>query len=368
MTRQLRPGPRLGLRLRLRLQALLDALWYGEYRWAWPLWPLLPPAWLFRGGVALRRLLYFIRVLPTRKASVPVIVVGNLSAGGCGKTPLVIWLSEHLRRRGYKPGIVSRGYGGAVDRRGIGRRRPQQARPDSNPYLVGDEPVLLATRSACPVAVARKRAQAARELAQYRQCDIVLCDDGLQHYGLRRDLEIAVIDGERRFGNGHGLPAGPLREPVSRLARCDLLVTRGEARRDERRRARMHKYLGEEFVMQYHAGPLKSLADDRAATPEEFRDRRLHAVAGIAVPERFFAALTEGGLEIHKHIFPDHHPYRQEDFDFVRAGDAIIMTEKDAVKCRSLDLANAWYMPIEARLAEEFARRFDHLLQEKING
>ena len=340
-------GRRAQRRLSLSVRSFFESLWFGERRHALP---LLPFAFLFRVVVALRRLLYAVRVLPVTKLPVPVIVVGNLTVGGSGKTPLIIWLSEHLRRHGYKPGIVSRGYGG-----GKKRRRPQQVRADSNPYAVGDEAVLLAARSACPVAVARKRAQAGLELARYRQCDIILCDDGLQHYALHRDVEIAVIDGERRFGNGYSLPAGPLREPRRRLARCDLLVAKGEALRHE-------------FPMRYRAGPLKSLRDDSVMELQQLQQRPLHAVAGIAYPERFFSTLKQAGLEARQHVFPDHHPYRQADFDFVREGEAILMTEKDAVKCRSLTLPDAWYVPIEAEMTEAFVVRFNNMLQEKIGG
>ncbi|MGI9229254.1 MAG: tetraacyldisaccharide 4'-kinase [Gammaproteobacteria bacterium] len=328
------------------LQRAVESLWYGGNRAAIL---LVPFAWVFRGLVGLRRLFYVVGVLPVKRVPVPVIVVGNLTVGGCGKTPLVLWLSDYLRRRGYRPGIISRGYGGGK------YQRPQQVQPDSDPDSVGDEAVLLAARSGCPVAVGRQRALAALELVKHEQCDIILSDDGLQHYALRRDLEIAVIDGDRRFGNGYSLPAGPLREPISRLARCDIRVARGKAGRHE-------------FLMQYRAGRLQSLAGDSTMLLQALQGGPVHAVAGIGNPGPFFSSLRQAGLEITHHIFPDHHRYQQVDFSFAGDGAPIIMTEKDAIKCRRLNLARAWYLPIEAQLAEAFVVRFDRLLEEKIRG
>jgi len=204
----------------MSLHRLASRLWYGRH----PLsYLLLPLSWLYRAWIFLRRLLYLSGILAVREVPVPVIVVGNLTVGGTGKTPLVIWLAAFLKKQGYHPGIISRGY------KGLEARAPQQVQPDSKPEAVGDEALLIARRSAVPVFVSTKRHLAARALLAHKQCDVLICDDGLQDYGLKRDIEIVVIDGERRFGNRRCLPAGPLREPLGRLAAFDLRVGNSRA-------------------------------------------------------------------------------------------------------------------------------------------
>ena len=201
----------------------LEKRWYST---STPLL-LLPFEWLFRLLVLLRRLAFRLGLKPSYALPVPVIVVGNISVGGTGKTPLVVWLVSLLRKAGYHPGIVSRGYGGKAE------RWPQQVRPDSDPQTVGDEPVMLAQRCACPIVAAPDRVAAAKLLLKHTKCDLIITDDGLQHYRLKRDIEIVVVDGERRFGNGHCLPAGPLREPQSRLAEVDFVIANGLAGRGD---------------------------------------------------------------------------------------------------------------------------------------
>jgi len=324
----------------------LDTLWYGDQPLARVLAPL---GWVYGGVAWLRRTAYRAGILPVRRVDVPVIVVGNLTVGGTGKTPLVIWIVEFLKGQGYRPGIVSRGYGGTVT------KFPQQVRPDSNPDLVGDEPVLLAQRTGCPVATSPRRWQAARELVKHTACDVLVCDDGLQHYALHRDIDIAVIDGDRRFGNGRCLPAGPLREDVSRLAGVDMIVANAKAGRSE-------------FLMEYESLALRSLRDDtRRADIDDFRGREVHAVAGIGNPGRFFSLLRSRELHVLKHEFPDHHRFRREDLEF---GDdlPVVMTEKDAVKCRAFAGEDFWYLPIEARMSPAFQHRFAVLLKEISNG
>jgi tetraacyldisaccharide 4'-kinase len=324
----------------------LDTLWYGEHPLATVLAPL---GWIYGGCAWLRRMAYRVGILPARRVDVPVIVVGNLTVGGTGKTPLVIWIVEFLKSEGYRPGIVSRGYGGTVT------RYPQQVRPDSNPDLVGDEPVLIAQRTGCPVATSPRRWQAARELVKHTPCDILVCDDGLQHYALHRDIDIAVIDGDRRFGNGRCLPAGPLREQPSRLESVDMIVANAKAGRAE-------------FLMEYEPLALRSLQDDaRRLDIESLRGRQVHAVAGIGNPSRFFSWLRSREVHIIKHEFPDHHRFEAEE---VRFGDdlPVVMTEKDAVKCRSFAGDDMWYLPIEARMSPAFQHRLGVLLKEISDG
>jgi tetraacyldisaccharide 4'-kinase len=297
---------------------------------------LLPLSWLFRAIVAFRRGCYRLRNRAMPRASVPVVVVGNISIGGTGKTPLVIWLAELLKARGHQPGIISRGYGGRAT------RWPQLVSSESDPALVGDEPVVIARRTGCPMAVGPRRVEAAQGLLSARRCDVLISDDGLQHYALTRDVEIAVIDGERGLGNGWCLPAGPLREPISRLREVDFVVTNGVA---ERGRYAM-SVSGDEAVNLRDAGLHRPL--------QSFVDERPHAVAGIGNPARFFAMLARCGLAVETHAFPDHHRYATDDLEF---GDErpVLMTEKDAVKCRAFARPHHWYVPVSARLDERFA-------------
>jgi len=245
---------------------LIEDLWYGKH----PLSIMLVPlGWCYQLLMTLRHLLYQSGILPTQRLDIPVIVVGNIVAGGTGKTPLVIWLAAYLKEQGYRPGIVSRGYKSKV------KQWPQQVRIDSNPELVGDEPVLLARRTNCPVAIAPNRYIAAEALVEHEQVDIIVCDDGLQHYALERDIEIAVIDGVRRHGNGRCLPAGPLREPVGRLKNVDMIVCNNGAVRGE-------------FEMEYMPQQLCSVMDEnKRCDVEQFQNQSIHAVAGIGNPAKF---------------------------------------------------------------------------------
>jgi tetraacyldisaccharide 4'-kinase len=317
----------------------LDDIWYGRSPWTLM---LLPLTGLYCAVIGLRRLAYRWGLLRTRRLPVPVIVVGNISVGGTGKTPLIAWLAEFLRAQGYRPGLVARGYGGAA------KHWPQQVRPDSDPRAVGDEPVLLARLTGCPMAVAPDRVAAARALLEHSACDVILSDDGLQHYALGRDIEIAVIDGVRRFGNGHCLPAGPLREPVRRLASVDLTVCNGLAATGE-------------FAMTVQADTAVNLSTGERRPLKQFRGGRISAIAGIGRPERFFQALRQHGLEIEARAFPDHHAYRPEDLGF--AGHALLMTEKDAVKCLRFARPHFWAITVRTELSPEFGARVLGLLR-----
>ncbi len=324
----------------------IENIWYTKH----PLGVLLTPfSWIYTLIIVLRRLCYQSGLIAVNQIDAPVIIVGNITVGGTGKTPLVILLAEYFRNKGFNPGIVSRGYGAELS------GKTQQVRPDSDPALVGDEPVLIAKRTNCPVAIAVQRRKAAEELIEHSDCDLILCDDGMQHYSLGRDLEIAVIDGQRRFGNQHCLPAGPLREPISRLDTVDFVVSKYIAGRHE-------------YKMEYSYGDLVSLVDSTKTIPvSSLLDQSVHAIAGIGNPDRYFSYLRNQKLKLIMHEFPDHYPYTPEDINF-NDGLPVVMTEKDAVKCASYATKLHWYLPISAALPESFTYRLDTLMKEIING
>jgi tetraacyldisaccharide 4'-kinase len=321
--------------------------WYCISFWHILLWPI---SLLFGLASRIRHCCYGLGLLESISLPVTVIVVGNLSVGGTGKTPLVIWLAEFLRAHGYHPCVISRGYGGRAV-------QPQSVSAASDPALVGDEAVLMARRLRCPVWVGADRVSVARALLSARpDCNIILSDDGLQHYRLRRDIEIAVVDGDRRFGNGLLLPAGPMREPKSRLKRVDAIVINGgEVRANE-------------YSMQLVGNEFRRLQDPSfTATATDFVGKRVHAIAGIGHPARFFDYLRAKGVQLTEHPYPDHHPYRPEDLQFAGA-EAILMTEKDAVKCVAFNLQNAWYLPVICELAPAFGNDILQLLKVIENG
>lgn len=287
---------------------------------------LLPFSWLFGYISWARRLCYRLRIFKTHRFNVPVIVVGNITVGGTGKTPFAIWLAQLLKEAGYTPGIVSRGYGGAS------LNLPRLVTINDSPKIVGDEALLLARRSGCPVVVCVDRVNAVRELLKMTKCDVVISDDGLQHYRLDRNIEIALVDGARYFGNRRLLPAGPLREPVSRLNSVDFVVTN-----DGNPANKWGMILVPEMLV--------SLKTQEEVTPKTFAGQKVHAVAGIGHPERFFNELLRAGIEIIPHPFADHYDYQASDFQF---GDdyPVLMTEKDAVKCEAFADMRFWYLAI----------------------
>jgi len=322
----------------------LDELWYGRS----PLSILLAPlGWLYGAMMGLRRALYRIGILRSTRVAVPVIVVGNLTVGGTGKTPLVIWLAETLKRAGKRPGVVSRGYGGAAS------SWPQQARTDSDPWQVGDEPVLIARRAACPVVVDPDRVRAAKTLLATHHCDVIISDDGLQHYALARDVEIAVVDAARRHGNGRCLPAGPLREPLRRLRTVDVIMVNGGEAADE---CNFH-------LVGDVACAVNTLQSARPLG--EFAGRTVHAVAGIGRPARFFEHLRRHRVQVITHAFDDHHVFRPEELRFADHL-PVLMTEKDAVKCRSFAEPLHWYVPVSARVEPSCRARLREVLSAHI--
>lgn len=314
----------------------LDQRWYGAKA---PNLILRGLSGLFARAAAARRRRFLTNLAGgsgkrPEHAGVPVIIVGNLAVGGAGKTPLVIALVEALRERGYRPGVISRGYGRQTN-------QVQRVQANSTASQVGDEPLLIARRTGVPVAVAAQRIEAARLLVASGEVDILVADDGLQHYGLARDLEILVIDGQRRFGNALLLPAGPLREPVLRAETCDFIVCNGGDPK------------AGEVLMRLALQQAVPLTGGASRALTSFAGQRVHAVAGIGHPERFFLALQSQSIEVVPHAFPDHHSYASADFDFGEDA-AVLMTEKDAVKCADFARPNWYAVPVEAALPESF--------------
>lgn len=326
----------------------LVALWQRRGAGAWLLFPL---SLCFHLLVLLRRAFYRRGWLKTERLPAPVVVIGNLTVGGTGKTPLLLSLAETLRRRGMRPGIISRGYRGGSD-------DVMEVSADSDPVLAGDEPVVLACRSSCPIFVGRDRVAAAQALlAAHPDCNLILSDDGLQHYRLARDVEVAVFD-SRGVMNGWMLPAGPLREPVARLRDVDAVVLNGVAV------ASAPTFSRPVFRMTLDGAMLYRLDQPDIVCPAaELAGQRLHAVAGIGAPQRFFDTLTALGLEFVAHPFPDHHAYRREELLF--SADALLTTEKDAVKLTALDLPlPVWVLPVTATVNPDLAA----FILEKLNG
>jgi tetraacyldisaccharide 4'-kinase len=310
----------------------------------------LPLSLVFRGAVALRRLLYASRLLPSWRAPVPVVVVGNITVGGTGKTPVVMEILEMLMRRGWTPGVIARGYG-RVPRRehdpvGVVRVYPDVATPEH----FGDEPVMIARRSRVPVYVSPDRPAAARALLEaHPEVDVLVSDDGLQHYALARDVELAVVDGERRFGNALMLPSGPLREPVSRLRKVDAAIVNGGSSDMVPAPRQFPMTLGRERFV--------ALTGNQELSAHEFalaaRGRSVAAVAGIGNPPRFFEHLAGLGVTARPIAFDDHHAFQPQELKLPGV-EVIVMTEKDAVKCAAFADSRMWYLRVDAILPPEF--------------
>lgn len=330
------------------LDAFFQRMSYGgEARWASI--ALAPLSWLYGVIVGARRAAYRSGLASAIRVGVPVIVIGNITVGGVGKTPLTIWLASRLTARGLRVGVVLRGYGGQS------REWPREATSETAPREVGDEAVLIAARTSAIVVAAPDRVAAARRAVE-RGAQIVLADDGLQHYRLARDMEIAVIDEQRGLGNGRLLPAGPLREPRNRLDSVDLIVwTRRGALDDERKGVTVRAYLGD----------AQSVASAEVQSLDAFRGRTVHALAAIGNPTAFFDALRAAGLSIREHPLPDHAALT---VDALRFDDdaPVLMTEKDAVKCRAFADRRMWAVRLELDMSAADCAHVDALIDRAL--
>ena len=320
------------------------SLVYQNRPWLLPLYPL---GWIFRFGVFCRRLAYRCGVIKQEQFSCPVIVVGNLSIGGTGKTPVVIWLANFLKNNGFKPGIVSKGFKGS-------EKGPKSVLRSDTSDTVGDEPLMMAHQVFCPVVISKKRAAGIEMLQNQFDIDIVLMDDGLQHLKVARDYEIVVVDAARGFGNGQCLPVGPLREPATRQQHADWVLWQGEASPDR-----------QGFELSFNR--CYNIARPMEVKALEAFSKTVHAVAGIGNPERFFSALKAQGLDIIEHPFDDHHPFTADDFEGF-AHEIIIMTEKDAIKCKHFDLFDAWAINVVPTGLDTFGQELLTKLRNENNG
>lgn len=323
----------------------LESLWYKVSPWHILLFPLTV---IFALLSFIRRFLYRHHKIQSITVPVPVIVVGNITVGGSGKTPVVIWLTEGLKAHGYKPGIISRGYKGTID-------TVAEVKATSLAEDIGDEPLLLKWRTNVPVFVSPDRPLAANALLDtYRDTNVIISDDGMQHYPLHRDIEIAVIDGQRGFGNGLLLPSGPLREPVSRLKHVDFTIINGQAAAKHMPAGAIPMTLTGDTLYQLNNHEIKKSIKD-------FSKQKVHAIAGIGNPKRFFDHLQYHGLIVEEHSFPDHHAFKAADLA-LPGHEPILMTEKDAVKCQGFSNDRCWVMPIDARLPTDFEQHILMLL------
>jgi len=313
----------------------IEHYWYSKNIIAWL---LLPLSFLFCVLSFVRRVLYQLNILKSYQSPVPVIVVGNITVGGTGKTPLIIELVKQLQQKGFKPAVISRGYGSEAT------SYPYQVDVNSTVKEAGDEPLLIFKRARCSLVIGADRRADIKYLLQHYDCDIILSDDGLQHYALKRDIEIAVIDNSRQLGNGFCLPAGPLRERASRLKHVDMVI--------------------------YNGGDQPCNMQIKAASPQALFSteehiildpQKIHAVAGIGHPQRFFDLLQSLGYQVIPHVFKDHYRYQQNDLLFDDEL-PVLMTEKDAVKCSHFNLPRHWFLPIEVQLSNNAQQQFNQLI------
>ena len=312
----------------------LQASWYRPFSWSLLLLPFSLLFWLIS---TFRRKAYASDILKSHKIGVPVVVVGNINVGGNGKTPLVIYLSNFLKQQGYRPGIVSRGYGGKAP------SYPMTVQDNSDPAQCGDEPLFIRQRVNCPVVVDPNRVRGAETLVNEHKCNVIISDDGLQHYRLARDIEIAVVDGQRRQGNGLLLPAGPLREGKWRLQQVDFIVLNGG------------KLKKDEYLMSLEPGRLVNVKFKGQTKSLNQITGPVSAIAGIGHPKRFFDLLRNKGIKLENTLaFPDHHQYKAADIP----KNTVLMTEKDAVKCAGFAQDSWWYLPVSAKLTEKFNQDF----------
>ncbi len=304
--------------------------WYRRNFLSYLLWPL---SLLWQWTMTLRRNLYRRGIFSTTHFPVPIIVVGNLTVGGNGKTPLIIALTQLLQEMGFKPGIVSRGYGGAL------KKGAYLVTATSNATLVGDEPLLLARRLNCPLAIGSKRVEAVNMLLAHHDCDVVLSDDGLQHLAMGRAMELIVVDGQRQFGNGFCLPAGPLRESVKRLHSTNWVIYHSK-----------DPVYENHFFLQPHCFRSVTKPELRQSL-QTFANQTVDVVVAIGYPQRFLDALQALGINVKAKIFRDHHVYTEAELSAYK-NKTLLMTEKDAVKCAAFNLSDAWYLEVSAVLSE----------------
>ena len=310
---------------------------------------LLPLSGVYRVLMALRKVFYKNRWFHVYQSPVPVLIVGNISVGGTGKTPLTIAMVEKARKFGFEPGVVSRGYGGqALD-------WPQAVTPETTPHYVGDESVLISQSVECPVVVGPKRSEAIELLLANNSCDLIISDDGLQHYAIARDAEIAVIDDQRRNLNSFCLPAGPLREPTKRLNSVDQVFRHVPPK--ERSEGDFSESKDNLFRLKNNG--FRKVVDHQVS--ELDANRKIHAVAGIGHPLRFFRQLRAMGFDVEEHAFADHHRYIASDFDFVNEEDCVIMTAKDAVKCATFAMSDWYYLTVEVEFNQAAEQRIEEL-------
>ena len=327
-------------------------IWYGKSVLSYVLFPI---SWVFRAIIWLRCSAYRYGWLKQTVFPVPVIIVGNITVGGTGKTPCVIALVNALRERGWQPGIVSRGYGGALN------GAVHEVSETDLPSETGDEALLLKRRCQCPVVVGKKRVAAVRYLLETSTCDVIISDDGLQHYALSRQVEIVMIDGKRGVGNACCLPAGPLREPVSRIRQSDFVVVTGNTAEID---LPIMPSKSSVYSMALQMKAVYALCDETAKMSlSQLQHQTVHAIAGLGHPRRFFDMLHQLGLQVIEHAYPDHHVFEPADFaGFNQA--LIVMTEKDAVKCQEMALPNAWVVSIDGILAVDLINQLDKILKK----
>ena len=330
---------------------MIEKLWYGKNK---SFWLLLPFSFLYGLISCVRRQLYKLGIFKSWQSPVPIIVIGNLSAGGNGKTPLAISLIEALKAKGLKVGLVSRGYGGKSN------HYPLILDENTSTKQAGDEPVLIYHRTHVPVAVAPKRVDAVKALLDSHQLDVILTDDGLQHYALARDIEIVVVDGKRLFGNGWWIPAGPMRERRSRLKSVDLIIINGDSSKDF-----INQYSDRTFTMQLIPDHVVNLSTNKQCELSALH--HIYAIAGISNPKRFFDMLTQMGADlVYTESFADHQNFTLPLLEkVVGTNQTLLMTEKDAVKCRQFALPNWWYLPIDALIPDQVIEKIYSLFEEK---
>ena len=335
---------------RRKIHAWLLRRWYGDRPIGW----FIPLAGIFAAITTMRRWCYRHGIFHIVELQVPVIMIGNISVGGTGKTPFVIWLAQALQKQGCRPGIITRGYSGRS------KHWPILVTPESDPLKVGDEAVLLATRAQVPVCAGHDRVQAARYLLQQTHVDVIVSDDGLQHYRLGRDLSVIMLDGQRYLGNGWRLPAGPLRESAARLGEADLVICKSDPASDA------NLPLGA-LAMHLSLQDAVSIPDGARRPLAGFAGRPLHALAAIGHPQQFFDTLRKHGLQVDGWAFPDHAALSQTDLTF-DDDVPVLMTEKDAIKCRGLQLPHHWYVPATVEINQQDAARILDKVWQKLKA